>query len=110
LLNVGLKYIYMLRCRKSLYIGLTDNVKDRLALHRSSHGSRHTRIFGNPELVYVEGPFILEAAVRRERQLKRWSRAKKEALVAGNLPLLRTLSRSPGIALAGQSAGQPAPQ
>jgi predicted GIY-YIG superfamily endonuclease len=90
--NGGLKYVYILRCRKSLYIGLTDNVKDRLVQHRTSHGARHTRIFGNPELVYSEGPLNLDAAVRRERQLKHWSRAKKEALIAGNLSLLRQLS------------------
>jgi putative endonuclease len=93
-MNAGLKYIYILRCRKSLYIGLTDNVKDRLAQHRDSHGARHTRILGNPELVHSEGPIGLEAAVRRERQLKRWSRAKKEALIAGNFSCLQSLSKS----------------
>jgi putative endonuclease len=92
--NVGLKYVYILRCGKSLYIGLTDNVKDRLAQHRTRHGARHTRILGNPELVYTEGPIGLETAVRRERQLKCWSRAKKEALIAGNLSCLHDLSKS----------------
>jgi predicted GIY-YIG superfamily endonuclease len=75
--NGGLKYVYILRCRKSLYIGLTDNVKDRLAQHRAGDGARHTRILGNPELVYCEGPLALKVAAQREQQLKRWSRAKK---------------------------------
>jgi putative endonuclease len=92
--NAGLKYVYILRCRKSLYIGLTDNVKDRLAQHRTSRGARHTRILGNSEFVYSEGPLDLEEAVRRERQLKRWSRAKKETLIAGNLFCLHCLSKS----------------
>jgi putative endonuclease len=73
---------------------MTDNVKDRLAQHRTSHGARHTQIYGNPELVYPEGPFALETAVRREAQLKRWSRTKKEALIAANLPLLHTISKA----------------
>jgi predicted GIY-YIG superfamily endonuclease len=44
--------------------------------------------------VYVEGPFDLTEAVRREFQLKRWSRAKKLALIRGDAHTLHALSRS----------------
>jgi predicted GIY-YIG superfamily endonuclease len=43
------------------------------------------------QLVYSELHADRPAALRRERQLKRWTRAKKEALIAGDLALLKRL-------------------
>jgi predicted GIY-YIG superfamily endonuclease len=45
-------------------------------------------------LVYVEGPLALTLAVQRERQLKRWSRGKKLALLQKQTVLLKKLSHS----------------
>ena len=44
-------------------------------------------------MVYAEEWTSADKAVRRERQLKRWTAQKKEALIAGNLALLRQFSK-----------------
>jgi putative endonuclease len=44
-------------------------------------------------MVYSEGYESLEEAIARERQLKRWSRAKKKALMVGDAGRLKQLSR-----------------
>ncbi|TVR52449.1 MAG: hypothetical protein EA425_04965 [Puniceicoccaceae bacterium] len=57
-------------------------------------GARHTRQIKDFSLVYTEGPMPSEGAVQRERQLKKWSRAKKLALIRGDAAALRILSKS----------------
>jgi predicted GIY-YIG superfamily endonuclease len=47
-------------------------------------------------LIYVEGPLPPVLAVQRERQLKRWSRAKKLFLIRDQIELLKKLSHSTG--------------
>ena len=46
------------------------------------------------ELIYTEGPKPFAEAVARERQIKKWNRAKKLALAAGEFDLLRKLSKN----------------
>jgi len=69
-------------------------VAERLRKHGYGLGSKFTRDHAAPHLVFCEGPMSVEAAVTREAQLKRWSRAKKEALIRGDRLALRHLSRS----------------
>lgn len=92
----GVFWVYILQSADgSLYIGQTNNLPERLRKHRLGLGSKHTHDHGSPRLIYCEGPApSIEAAVQRERQLKRWSRAKKEALIRGDLAVLQKLSRS----------------
>jgi putative endonuclease len=91
----GLSWIYIIECSNStLYIGHTSNVKTRLNYHTNGAGARHTRLLAPLKLVYVEGPMALEVAVKRERQLKKWSRAKKLALIRDDKDELKRLSRS----------------
>lgn len=52
------------------------------------------RFLAQPRLVYCEGPLPSSEAVQRERQLKRSSRAKTEALIGGDHVILKTLSRA----------------
>jgi len=80
--------------RRSLYVGSARNVRRRLEMHRAGRGAKFTRDNGAVGLVYVEGPFALGDAIRREFQLKRWSRAKKLALIQGQRSLLHSLSQS----------------
>jgi len=88
-------FVYILRCGNgSYYVGHSINTNARLLRHKAGTGARHTAVYCAERMVYQE-PFDTEIeAVRRERQLKRWSRAKKEALIAGNLQGLRELARS----------------
>jgi putative endonuclease len=86
-------FVYILQCRDdSYYIGSTQNVSQRLEVHRSGEGPAFTARRLPVRLIYQEPFARLEEAVRRETQLKRWSRAKKDALVSGNLKLLSDLA------------------
>ena len=91
----GRAFVYLVQSADgSLYIGQTVNVAERLRKHRCGRGSKFTSDHASPRLVFCEGPLPPDAAVSREAQLKRWSRAKKEALIRGDRSALRQLSRS----------------
>lgn len=66
-------------------------IERRVGVHNSGKGAKYTRARLPVSLVYIEQCESLSAALKRERQLKPWSRAKKEALVAGDLALLKRL-------------------
>ena len=88
-------FVYIVRCADdSLYIGSTDNVDVRIASHNEGRGGQHTRARRPVTLVFVEAHTTDEDARGRERQLKRWTTAKKEALIRGELVLLRGLAVS----------------
>ncbi len=85
-------YLYILRnIHNRLYVGHTQNLEQRLSDHQTSHGAKFIKDFGDFKLVYTEEFESRSAAMKRERQLKGWTRAKKEALIAGNLSLLKKL-------------------
>ena len=87
-------HIYILRCADgSLYIGQTSRLATRLNDHNSGRGAAFTFKRRPVELVYSEAHPTRLAAIRRERQIKRWTREKKEALIRGDLSRLRSLSR-----------------
>jgi predicted GIY-YIG superfamily endonuclease len=88
-------FVYILRCaNQSYYVGHTSNPKARFLRHRNNEGAQHTATYP-PEGILYQERFDSEAdAIQRERQLKRWTRAKKEALIAGNTERLRSLSIS----------------
>ncbi len=91
----NLFWVYILQSADgSLYIGQTNDVTSRIRQHGAGQGSKFTRDHDVPRLVYCEGLLGIEAAVSRETQLKRWSRAKKEALIRGDLGALHDLARS----------------
>ena len=77
----------------SFYVGHTQDLVERLGLHNSGEGAQWTALRRPVTLAYWE-PFACEReAVRREAQWKRWSRAKKQALIGGDLERLVDLSR-----------------
>ena len=87
--------VYFLRLSSgALYIGCTENLELRLADHATGQGGRTTRLDPLMALLHQELFSTLAAARRREAQLKRWSRAKKYALIRGDAVTLRALSRS----------------
>ena len=89
-----MSWVYILRCGdNTFYVGHTDNVQSRLRWHRAGHGARHTAARLPVDLVYSERCFSTEAALNRERQLKRWSGEKRAALISGNIAELEFLSR-----------------
>ena len=75
-------YVYLLRCRDgTLYTGCTDDVGRRLAAHQSGRGAKYTRSRLPVVLVYQESCGDRSAALRRERAVKRLTRAQKLALI-----------------------------
>jgi len=79
--------LYILRTSSNtLYIGQTNNLRRRLHEHKSksSKSARYVRNFDSFELVCTETYITRKDAMKREKQLKTWSRAKKEALIKGD--------------------------
>ena len=79
--------VYMLQCGDgTLYTGATNDLAARLARHRAGTGARYTRGRGPLVPVFVEPCDGRSAALSREAQLKRLSRATKTAMCAMPLP------------------------
>ena len=87
-------HVYVLRCNDgSLYIGHTADIDQRLADHNAGIAALFTRIRRPVRLAYSESFDTSSAAVRRENQLKKWTRKKKEALINGDLEGLHNAAR-----------------
>ena len=77
----GVWTVYMLRCRDdSLYTGITNDLLKRLRRHDAGTASAYTRARGPVRLVYQEPQRDRSAALRREAELRRLTRAEKLAL------------------------------
>ena len=86
--------VYILQCADgTYYVGSADNVAERVKRHNAGDGAEYTARRRPVVLMHSECLSNKAAAVQRERQIKRWSRAKKEALIAGDKNQLRELSR-----------------
>jgi predicted GIY-YIG superfamily endonuclease len=86
--------VYMLRCSDgSFYVGHTDNLENRIAAHQSGATTGYTQTRRPVSVVFVESFSTRVDALERERQIKGWRRAKKEALVAGDWDRLPSLAR-----------------
>jgi len=87
-------FVYILRCADdSLYVGHTSNVEDRVKVHNNGRGALWTACRRPVHLVYQERHLSEIDAITRERQLKRWSKAKKMALINGALANLKALAK-----------------
>ena len=76
-------YTYMMtnQSNSTLYIGVTNNIERRSLEHNSGVGAVLTSRCKINKLVYFERYTEITDAIRREKQLKGWKRAKKEMLV-----------------------------
>ena len=88
-------FVYILRCADgSYYTGITNNVERRLGEHEAGHPGSYTYTRRPFQLVYTEHFRYVLDAIAWEKHVKRWSRAKKEALIAGDWEKLPILARS----------------
>ena len=87
-------YVYLLTNWDDsvLYIGVTSNLTRRLFEHRQHLADGFTKRYNVHKLVYFEETTDVNAAIAREKQLKGWTRAKKNALVETMNPEWRDLS------------------
>ncbi|MBN8927515.1 MAG: excinuclease ABC subunit C [Rhodospirillales bacterium 69-11] len=92
-------WIYIMSNRRNgtLYVGVTNDIRRRVAEHREGPPSSFTRRYGLSRLVYVEEQADIVTAIQRETTIKHWPRAWKVRLIhrinpewedlAGGLPL-----------------------
>ena len=87
-------YVYMMsnKGRNVLYIGVTNNLERRVAEHKSDTIEGFTQKYKCHALVYYEEYGDVNDAIHREKQLKCWSRTKKDALVETLNPLWKDLA------------------
>jgi predicted GIY-YIG superfamily endonuclease len=101
-------HTYILRCADgSYYVGHSDDLERRLAEHQAGALGGYTFRRRPVELVWAQDFQTRDQAFATERQLKGWSRAKKEALMAGDWERVRELARARGVggASSGASTG-----
>ena len=86
-------YVYMIASRsKRLYIGVTSNLLRRIGEHKRKEGSEFAAKYNIDRLVYYEQYGDIRDAIEREKQLKKWLRAKKVYLIERDNPEWRDLS------------------
>ena len=76
-------YIYILSTwdNKTIYIGVTNNLHRRIQEHKSKAIEGFTKRYNLKKLVYFEKFTDVEQAIKREKELKGWLRAKKNKLI-----------------------------
>jgi len=86
-------YVYVIANRsKRLYIGVTSNLERRIGEHKRKEGSEFASKYNIDRLVYYEQYGDIRDAIEREKQLKKWRRAKKVYLIERDNPEWRDLS------------------
>ena len=94
----GEYYVYILTNWNNcvMYIGVTNNLERRQYEHRNGLNDGFSKKYKTHKLVYFETTNDVNAAITREKQLKRWSRAKKDQLVTTMNPDWRDLASTGG--------------
>jgi len=75
----------------TLYTGVTNDLGRRVYEHRNDLVDGFTKTYGVHRLVWFEAHDFIEAAIRREKSIKRWRRAWKLALIEKDNPQWRDL-------------------
>ncbi len=77
-------FLYMMtnRWKNVLYTGMTNSLERRVAEHKSGTVPGFTKKYNCDRLVYYEEYAEITELIDREKQIKRWSRKKKDALIA----------------------------
>ena len=80
--------VYILASKKNgtLYVGVTSNLAQRINQHRFTETASFTSTHSVKKLVYIEFHSDMEAAINREKKLKKWRRSWKLALIERENP------------------------
>jgi len=86
--------VYILRCCDgTLYVGVTSNLRERIERHQLGYFPDCYTASRLPfQLVFIRYFPTADQAFHFEKQLKNWSRKKKEALISGNVSELKALA------------------
>ncbi len=88
-----LYYTYIIASRsKNLYTGMTSEIEARIWQHRNGVFEGYSKRYKCNRLVWFERHNDVYVAIAREKQIKRWSRAKKLALIEEQNPAWSDLS------------------
>jgi putative endonuclease len=87
----GCVYIMSNTKRTTLYIGVTSNLKTRIADHKNGVGSTFTSKYKLTDLIYFEDFPDIYQAIDREKQLKNWHRQWKINLIKSANPEMKDL-------------------
>jgi len=87
-------YVYILKCANgAYYVGHTDNIEQRLSMHHLGAISNcYTKDKRPLELVFLQNFSTRDDAFHAERQLKGWSRKKKEAFIRDDWKAIKELN------------------
>jgi putative endonuclease len=88
-------YLYILRCADgSYYVGTTRSTLEiRVAQHNAGTFGGYTESRRPVELIFSQWFDRISNAIESERMLKKWSRAKKEAFIRGDIETLQQLAK-----------------
>lgn len=88
-------FTYILQCSDgSYYVGSIEDLIRRIKQHQGGYGCSYTKLHRPVKLVYREEYDTFQQAFKRERQIHGWSKAKKEALIKGDIQTLQKLSKN----------------
>lgn len=89
-------YVYIMasRVNGAIYVGVTSNLVQRVYHHKEGLTEGHTKKYNIKLLVYYEMHEAAESAIIREKQLKKWTRAMKNDIIAKFNPMWDDLSES----------------
>lgn len=86
-------FVYIIRTSaNTLYTGYTNDLEKRLKTHKSktNRAAKYLRSFTSLEMVYFEEFKTKSEALKREYELKTWTKAKKEKLISSKPLLFRS--------------------
>jgi putative endonuclease len=88
-------FVYILKCSdNTYYTGVTNNIERRLQEHQEGENKTAYTYKRKPvALVFYEEFSNIEFAIEKEKQIKKWSKKKKEALINDEYNLLPNLSK-----------------
>jgi putative endonuclease len=85
-------YILATRSRRVIYVGVTGDLERRVGQHKAHEIPGFTARYNVDQLAHIEVFPSPDEAIAREKQIKGWSRAKKEALISASNPAWVDLS------------------
>ena len=87
-------YVYILKCSDgSYYVGHTDDLNKPISEHNVQMIDSYTKSRLPIEVVFMQHFASSDDAFKAERQIKGWTRKKKEALIAGNWEVVSRLAK-----------------
>ena len=94
--NIHQYWVYIMsnKTRSVLYIGVTNDLHRRYCEHRDGKITGFTQKYRCHSLVYYEEYNLAEDAIAREKELKGWTRLKKERLIATMNPQMIDLAET----------------